>query len=53
MLLTHHKAELIELLRPRPVGQSPRGESNSKFQSFSLDEHVIQLSEVQDRKSVV
>ena len=47
-LLTRHKAELIELLRPTPVGQSPRGESNSKSQSFSLDEHVIQLSEVHD-----
>ena len=47
-LLTRHKAELIELLRPTPVGQSPLGESNSKSQSFSLDEHVIQLSEVHD-----
>ena len=47
-LLTRHKAELIELLRPTPVGQSPLRESNSKSQSFSLDEHVIQLSEVHD-----
>src|SRR3984893_13987238 len=47
-LLTHHKAELIELLRPTPAGHSPQGESNSKSQSFSLDEHVIQLSAVHD-----
>jgi hypothetical protein len=47
-LLSRHKAELIELLRPAPADHQPQLQPNSNSQSFSLDEHVIQLSEVHD-----
>ena len=47
-LLSRHKAELIELLRPTPVDHQPPPPPNSNSQSFSLDEHVIQLSAVHD-----
>jgi acetylornithine/succinyldiaminopimelate/putrescine aminotransferase/predicted amino acid dehydrogenase len=47
-LLTRHKAELVALLRPTPTAVSQRTNSNPKSQSFSLDEQVIELSEVHE-----